>query len=201
MTNSTVSRAISAPGRGSRTRDPRRVVASRLVTALPELTAGKSSAAIWRAHIGSAAGNKAGVPASMSQARKDVRASSRYSRRPRRLLNSGHLQVGGSNLMNDLAGSPSTLGALGIAAISFLDRSDAIYRLNARSSRHQFSQSNLVSDDQTGHLNAQIQDQNLINPGASHSVRLGHSGSTTTTPAPRRSIRWTRRRMRPRPRR
>src|SRR6516164_2006404 len=30
--------------------------------------------------------------------------------------------------------------------------------------RLEFSQSNLVSDDQTGHLNASIQDPNLINP-------------------------------------
>ncbi len=33
-----------------------------------------------------------------------------------------------------------------------------------RSHRQLFSQSNLVSDDQPGHLNAQIQDPNLINP-------------------------------------
>src|SRR5262249_12703684 len=32
------------------------------------------------------------------------------------------------------------------------------------SKRREFSQSNLVSDDQTGHLNASIQDPNLINP-------------------------------------
>jgi hypothetical protein len=32
------------------------------------------------------------------------------------------------------------------------------------SKRREFSQSNLVSDDQPGHLNASIQDPNLINP-------------------------------------
>src|ERR1700742_5405205 len=32
------------------------------------------------------------------------------------------------------------------------------------SKRREFSQSNLVSDNQTGHLNASIQDPNLINP-------------------------------------
>jgi uncharacterized protein (TIGR03118 family) len=48
--------------------------------------------------------------------------------------------------------------------MSFLDPSDAIFQFKALSTSQLFSQSNLVSDDQPGHLNAQIQDPNLINP-------------------------------------
>ena len=44
--------------------------------------------------------------------------------------------------------------------------------------RQEFSQSNLVSDDQPGHLNAQVQDPNLINPwGIAFSRRPALSGS------------------------
>jgi uncharacterized protein (TIGR03118 family) len=75
--------------------------------------------------------------------------------------------------MSDLTESPITSGTVGAAAMSFLNRSDAIYKFNAHSARHQFSQSNLVSDDQTGHLNAQIQDPNLINPWG---VAFGSTG-------------------------
>jgi uncharacterized protein (TIGR03118 family) len=54
------------------------------------------------------------------------------------------------------------------------------------SKRREFSQSNLVSDDQTGHLNASIQDPNLINPwGVAFSptgpfwVNNNHTGTAT----------------------
>ncbi len=71
--------------------------------------------------------------------------------------------------MSILKKSPITSDTIGTAAMSFLDPSDAIFQLEVRSGHQQFrhrlfSQSNLVSDDQPGHLNAQIQDPNLINP-------------------------------------
>jgi uncharacterized protein (TIGR03118 family) len=54
------------------------------------------------------------------------------------------------------------------------------------SKRREFSQSNLVSDDQPGHLNASIQDPNLINPwGVAFSptgpfwVNNNHTGTAT----------------------
>jgi uncharacterized protein (TIGR03118 family) len=54
------------------------------------------------------------------------------------------------------------------------------------SKRREFSQSNLVSDDQSGHLNASIQDPNLINPwGVAFSptgpfwVNNNHTGTAT----------------------
>src|SRR5579859_5353796 len=51
----------------------------------------------------------------------------------------------------------------------------------------EFSQSNLVSDSQAGHLNAQIQDPNLINPwgvafsptGSPFWVNNNHTGTAT----------------------
>ena len=73
--------------------------------------------------------------------------------------------------MSILTKSPITADTIDTAAMSFLDPLDAIFQLKFkalfahRHFRHQqFSQSNLVSDDQPGHLNAQIQDPNLINP-------------------------------------
>jgi uncharacterized protein (TIGR03118 family) len=87
--------------------------------------------------------------------------------------------------------SPITADTIGAAELSFLGPSDAIHQLNVLSkhhpSKHQlFSQSNLVSDDQTGHLNAQIQDPNLINPwGVAFSptgpfwVNNNHTGTAT----------------------
>jgi uncharacterized protein (TIGR03118 family) len=59
---------------------------------------------------------------------------------------------------------PITDEVLGATAMAFLDPSDAIFHFNVHSKHQLFSQSNLVSDDQPGHLNAQIQDPNLINP-------------------------------------
>jgi hypothetical protein len=68
--------------------------------------------------------------------------------------------------------------------ISFLTAADAMHHLHAR--HLLFSQSNLVSDDQPGHLNAQIQDTNLINPwGVAFSpngpfwVNNNHTGTST----------------------
>jgi uncharacterized protein (TIGR03118 family) len=60
--------------------------------------------------------------------------------------------------------TPITGDSLGTPALSFLNPSDATFQFNALSKSQHFSQSNLVSDNQTGHLNAQIQDPNLINP-------------------------------------
>ncbi len=48
--------------------------------------------------------------------------------------------------------------------MSFLNPSDAIFQPKGHAKGKLFSQANLVSDDQTGHLNASIQDPNLINP-------------------------------------
>ncbi len=48
-------------------------------------------------------------------------------------------------------------------AMRFLHPLDASPR-HHRDERQQFGQSNLVSDNQPGHLNAQVQDDNLINP-------------------------------------
>jgi uncharacterized protein (TIGR03118 family) len=66
--------------------------------------------------------------------------------------------------VSELTKSSITGDTLGTTAMSFLDPSDAIFHFNVHSKRPLFSQSNLVSDDQAGHLNAQIQDPNLINP-------------------------------------
>ena len=49
-------------------------------------------------------------------------------------------------------------------SVSFLRPSDAMFEMHGHRKGQLFSQSNLVSDDQPGHLNAQIQDANLINP-------------------------------------
>jgi uncharacterized protein (TIGR03118 family) len=49
-------------------------------------------------------------------------------------------------------------------AMAFLDSADAPFPFNLHSGGREFSQANLVSDDQPGHLNASIQDANLINP-------------------------------------
>jgi len=88
--------------------------------------------------------------------------------------------------MGKLSKSPITDDALGTASMSFLDPSDAMFHFMAPLVRREFSQSNLVSDDQTGHLNAQIQDANLINPwGVAFSptgpiwVNNNHTGTAT----------------------
>ena len=60
-------------------------------------------------------------------------------------------------MVSDMTKSPIS-DPLDATPMSFLDPSDAIF------TSERFSQSNLVSDDQPGHLNAQIQDPNLINP-------------------------------------
>jgi hypothetical protein len=72
----------------------------------------------------------------------------------------------------------------GCGMMSFLTAADAMHHLHAR--HLLFSQSNLVSDDQPGHLNAQIQDTNLINPwGVAFSpnspfwVSNNHTGTST----------------------
>ena len=92
----------------------------------------------------------------------------------------------GSNVVSKLTKSWITDDALGATGMSFLDPSDAIYHFNVHSKRQLFSQSNLVSDDQTGHLNAQIQDPNLINPwgvafspGGPFWVNNNHTGTAT----------------------
>jgi len=72
--------------------------------------------------------------------------------------------------VNDLTTAPITADAVswddqassGSTAPGFLAPADASYSWNVPSTF--FSQSNLVSDNQPGHLNAQIQDANLINP-------------------------------------
>jgi uncharacterized protein (TIGR03118 family) len=66
--------------------------------------------------------------------------------------------------VSDPTTSPITGDTLGTTAMSFLRPSDAIFQFNVLSGHQEFSQSNLVSDAQPGHLNAQIQDPNLINP-------------------------------------
>ena len=88
--------------------------------------------------------------------------------------------------MGKLSKSPITDDTLGTASMSFLDPSDAIFHFMAPFIRREFSQSNLVSDNQTGHLNAQIQDANLINPwGVAFSptgpfwVNNNHTGTAT----------------------
>jgi uncharacterized protein (TIGR03118 family) len=88
--------------------------------------------------------------------------------------------------VSKLTKSPITGDALGMTAMSFLDPSDAIFQFNVHSKHQLFSQSNLVSDDQTGHLNAQIQDPNLINPwgvafapGGPFWVNNNHTGTAT----------------------
>jgi uncharacterized protein (TIGR03118 family) len=67
-------------------------------------------------------------------------------------------------MMSNLTKSPITADTIGTPAMSFLNPSDAIFQFNVLSAHQRFSQSNLVSDDQPGHVNAQIQDPNLINP-------------------------------------
>jgi len=76
--------------------------------------------------------------------------------------------------------------AFKIIAGSFLHPHDDAAHDARASRRREFSQSNLVSDDQTGHLNASIQDPNLINPwGIAFSptgpfwVNNNHTGTAT----------------------
>jgi uncharacterized protein (TIGR03118 family) len=77
---------------------------------------------------------------------------------------SNNIQLRGGNVVSNLTKSPISSDTLGTTAMSFLDPSDANFQFNALSTTQRFSQSNLVSDNQPGHLNAQIQDPNLINP-------------------------------------
>ena len=72
------------------------------------------------------------------------------------------------------------------AAMALLGPSDASFQFNRQSEGREFSQSNLVSDSQPGHLNASIQDTNLINPwGVAFSptgpfwVNNNHTGTAT----------------------
>src|SRR6478752_1687783 len=50
------------------------------------------------------------------------------------------------------------------ATMGFLRTSDALLRMHLANPRQAFSQANLVSDNQPGHVSAQLQDPNLINP-------------------------------------
>ena len=71
-------------------------------------------------------------------------------------------------------------------AMALLNATDAWAHLDRRAEGGEFSQSNLVSDSQPGHLNASIQDPNLINPwGVAFSptspiwVNNNHTGTAT----------------------
>jgi uncharacterized protein (TIGR03118 family) len=73
-----------------------------------------------------------------------------------------------------------------ITSDAFLQPSDDVANDAMASKGREFSQSNLVSDDQPGHLNASIQDTNLINPwGVAFSptspfwVNNNHTGTAT----------------------
>ena len=75
------------------------------------------------------------------------------------------------HLLDDQTGSQITFDALSNlpdeiadAAMALLNPSQFGFTFNAPPDRQEFSQSNLVSDSQAGHLNASIQDPNLINP-------------------------------------
>src|SRR3984957_17883132 len=72
------------------------------------------------------------------------------------------------NLLDDQTQSPTTSDAFWSqsddAAMALLNASDAWFHFDRHSEGGEFSQSNLVSDSQPGHLNASIQDPNLINP-------------------------------------
>jgi uncharacterized protein (TIGR03118 family) len=48
--------------------------------------------------------------------------------------------------------------------LTFLEAASAQFHVSDHQVRQRFSQSNLVSDDRAGHLSAQIQDPNLVNP-------------------------------------
>ncbi len=60
--------------------------------------------------------------------------------------------------------SPDLSDNIANDAMALLNPSDAWFSFHGRSHGPEFSQSNLVSDSQAGHLNASIQDPNLINP-------------------------------------
>ncbi|HKM64515.1 MAG TPA: TIGR03118 family protein [Acidisphaera sp.] len=93
--------------------------------------------------------------------------------------------------MNDLKHSPITADTVSWnqqtspdGDMPFLSPADATWWSSAPVTT--FSQSNLVSDAQTGHLNAQVQDPNLINPwGVAYSptgffwVNNNHTGTAT----------------------
>jgi uncharacterized protein (TIGR03118 family) len=89
-------------------------------------------------------------------------------------------------VVSDVTKAPVTSDIVGTTPMSFLNPSDATLQFNVPSTGQAFSQSNLVSDNQTGHLNAQIQDPNLINPwGVAFSptgpfwVNNNHTGTAT----------------------
>ena len=73
------------------------------------------------------------------------------------------------------------------ALMELMNPSQALLPFNRRSHGPDFSQLNLVSDSQAGHLNAQMQDPNLINPwgvafsrtGSPFWVNNNHTGTAT----------------------
>src|SRR5580658_10272340 len=72
------------------------------------------------------------------------------------------------NLLDDQSQSPTASDTFWSpsddTAMALLNATDAWAHLDRRAEGGEFSQSNLVSDSQPGHLNASIQDPNLINP-------------------------------------
>jgi uncharacterized protein (TIGR03118 family) len=66
--------------------------------------------------------------------------------------------------MSKLLKSLISQNTIGAGKLAFLAHSDAIFALHGHRASPLFGQANLVSDDQAGHLNAQLQDSNLINP-------------------------------------
>jgi uncharacterized protein (TIGR03118 family) len=97
------------------------------------------------------------------------------------------------HLVDDQTQSPSMSNSvsdpsddIANAAMALLNPAGAWFGFNRRSHGPEFSQSNLVSDSQPGHLNASIQDPNLVNPwGIAFSptspmwVNNNHTGTAT----------------------
>jgi uncharacterized protein (TIGR03118 family) len=80
----------------------------------------------------------------------------------------------------------SRRGDPGPRSMGFLRSSDALIHRHIHHAGQKFSQANLVSDNQTGHLLAQIQDPNLINPwgislapGGPFWIADNHTGTST----------------------
>jgi len=72
------------------------------------------------------------------------------------------------------------------APMGFLRNSDALIHMHIPHLRQEFSQANLVSDNEKGHLSAQIQDPKLINPwgislapGGPFWIADNHTGTAT----------------------
>jgi uncharacterized protein (TIGR03118 family) len=70
--------------------------------------------------------------------------------------------------------------------MDFLRASEALFHMHHHQVRQMFSQANLVSDNQPGHVSAQIQDLNLINPwgisfapGGPFWISDNHTGTST----------------------